>query len=228
MNEQILEIRYKPNARILDYRGELAAAISEQLNLPRWQISRDRVDVFDETTHRRRAFVSHNRLGFTVQDAPTPNYFGDKAGQFLRLISGIEYVGDRWEVIRLGVRARFLEPAEGVSFEEAVLRFLRRFSEVTPEAQEAIGADIEDFGLTLELRDELGWFKQQVGPMAAEQSTQILKDRDDYPDVGIYCDIDHAKKNETVTANEAVRYLKATSQAAWNRRDRIVAVLLGT
>ena len=39
-NEFLLEIRYKPNARILDHRGDWAERISEHMRLPRWRAHR--------------------------------------------------------------------------------------------------------------------------------------------------------------------------------------------
>jgi len=224
MNEQILELRYRPNARIIDYRGELAELIAEQLNLPRWRVSQDRVDVFDES-HRHRAFVSHRNVGFSVQDSATSNYFGDKAGQFLRFVADIEPVGKTWTVLRLGVRSKFCSPVE-LDFEEAVERFNQRYSVLTPQAEEAIAADVEDFGSTLELRDQHGWFKLQIGPMAEDQLGRFFKDRDEYPDVGIYCDIDYALTDQEVTVDDAIRFLRATAQASWERRDRLERMLL--
>ena len=56
-SDQVFEIRYRPNARILDRRGEWAVELSSQLKLPTWQVGPNRIDLSNSTSEHR-AFVS--------------------------------------------------------------------------------------------------------------------------------------------------------------------------
>jgi hypothetical protein len=47
LSENILEIRYKPNSKILDHRGTWAEIISKDLTLTEWLIVGNRFDVHD-------------------------------------------------------------------------------------------------------------------------------------------------------------------------------------
>jgi len=48
VNEHVLEIRYKPNPKILDLRGTWAEQISLHMDLPHWRIVANRIDAFTE------------------------------------------------------------------------------------------------------------------------------------------------------------------------------------
>jgi hypothetical protein len=47
-SEHVFEIRYRPNAKILDKRGEWAEKLSHELELPAWRIGANRLDVVNE------------------------------------------------------------------------------------------------------------------------------------------------------------------------------------
>ena len=86
INEYTLEIRYRPNPKILDFRGSWAEAISAHMKLPEWSILENRVDIYDDKT-KERAFVGFRNAGYVAQDTPTRNYFADKTSRYLSICS---------------------------------------------------------------------------------------------------------------------------------------------
>ncbi len=48
LNAHTLEVRYKPNPKILDYRGTWAELISNHMNLSEWKIIENRIDIYDK------------------------------------------------------------------------------------------------------------------------------------------------------------------------------------
>jgi hypothetical protein len=48
LNEHVLEVRYKPNPKVLDYRGTWAESISDHMKLPEWRIVENRIDIYDK------------------------------------------------------------------------------------------------------------------------------------------------------------------------------------
>jgi hypothetical protein len=62
ISENIIEVRYKPNPKLLDYRGTWAEMISTYLELSEWKIVENRFDVFDKDKSKR-IFVSFEMKG---------------------------------------------------------------------------------------------------------------------------------------------------------------------
>ena len=81
LNLQIVEVRYKANPKILDFRGMWADGISQHMSMDRWEIIENRVDVHNED-RSLHAFVSFRNAGFTSKNSPTRNFFPDKSIRF--------------------------------------------------------------------------------------------------------------------------------------------------
>ena len=77
INELLLEIRYSPNAKILDYRGTWAETVSKHMELSEWQIQENRFDVYDKQD-TKRFFVSYRNAGGLIRNSTTRNYFSDQ------------------------------------------------------------------------------------------------------------------------------------------------------
>jgi hypothetical protein len=73
-NECIFEIRYKPNPKLLDRRGEWAESVSSHTKLEQWLIADNRIDIFntEEITHM---FLGYKNSGLTINDVPNKEYF---------------------------------------------------------------------------------------------------------------------------------------------------------
>ena len=116
LNEHILEVRYKPNPKILDYRGSWAEAISDYMTLSEWRILENRIDIYDKE-NKDHAFVGFRNSGFVAHDTPTKHYFPDKAVRFFKYLLSLDGFEKSPYVERIGVRSKFCKEYEG-SFDE--------------------------------------------------------------------------------------------------------------
>ncbi|MGD0575618.1 MAG: hypothetical protein ABSB61_09705 [Anaerolineales bacterium] len=226
-NEHILEIRYKPNPRILDFRGTWAKAISEFMELPEWRIVENRLDVFstDQSVH---GFVGFGNCGLILLDTPTRNYFPDHATKLLKFLFELEGFGDPLFVQRLGVRSKFCNPYKG-SFDDLRDRFSSKYMSLTEEARQAIGQDVKllDIGAPLNFADKLGNFNTLSGPMVRDQFPRFFSRDQEFPDVGLYYDIDYWSKPEReIPSKEILRLVRGFSEAAWDRHGRLLDLIL--
>jgi hypothetical protein len=128
-NEHVLEIRYKPNPKVLDHRGTWAEEISRHMELSEWRIVENRIDIFSKTQDVH-AFVGFRNAGLVARDTPTANFFPDKAVKLLRYLFSLEGFGDPLTVERLGVRSRFCTPFDG-TFETLCERYATRLLTLT-------------------------------------------------------------------------------------------------
>jgi len=228
INEHVFEIRYKPNAKILDYRGTWAEMISEHMKLSEWRILSNRIDSYDKPNNNH-AFVGFRNSGFSCNDSPTRNYFYDQAIKFYGFIAKLDGFEPEPVIERIGVRSKFFTSFEK-GFDELKNRFASKYICLTSEAKKVINAKLIDIGAPLNFADELGNFNTMAGPMAKEQAAQFFSNRkiSDIPDIGLYFDIDYfLKPNKKMKADEVIRLLRGFAESAWDKHESIKNLLLG-
>ena len=226
LNEQILEVRYKPNAKILDYRGSWAEAISEHMKLPQWRIIENRIDIYDDK-NRDHAFVGFRNAGFVAYNTSTKNYFADKAVKLFKFICSLEGFEKVPYVERIGVRSRFCKGYRG-SFDTLRDKYTSNYLNLTERAREIIGAKLLDIGGPLNFRDSHGNFNTLCGPMVEEQIAGYFGKDEEVPKVGLYFDIDYwlAPKTE-VDWREILRHISTFANSSWERFDKLTKLILG-
>ena len=225
-NEILVEIRYRPNPRILDFRGTWAKAISEFMNLPHWQIVENRIDIFTED-RSCRAFVGFRNAGLAILESPTRAYFADQSTKLLRFVFELDGFGDPIFVERLGVRSKFCDPFVG-TFDELRDRFASRYIMITSQAKDAIGkeARLIDVGAPINMVDQLGNFNTTSGPMVKNEFPKFFTKDEVFPDVGLFYEIDYWIKPESdQTSKQVLTEIKNLSLASWDRHDRIKGLL---
>ena len=226
INEHILEIRYKPNPKILDHRGEWAELLSTHLGLPEWRIDENRIDVYDKET-KERVFVGFRNGGFATYLTPTANYFPDKACKFLKYLMDLKDFGDPLFVDRLGVRSKFVTPHPH-GFDDLRDRYGTRYLVLAQPAKEAIGGELLDVGGPLDFRDKLGNFKIICGPMPKAQMSQFMSAPGEYPEVGLYFDIDYwVRPGKQQPSREIIECIRSIANEAWKRHERVRDVICG-
>ena len=227
-NEHVLEIRYRPNPRVLDHRGTWAEQIANRMEFKHWRITENRVDVFtnDQVEH---AFVGFRNAGFKASDTPTKNFFPDKAKKLFRFLFTLEDFGESLFIERFGLRSRFCTPFSG-SFEQLVALFASKYLSLTPAAHEAIGtgARLIDIGAPLNFVDKLGNFNTHSGPMTAKQLSEFFGKETGFPDVGLYYDIDYfIHPGKLVSGNDVLATISSFADEAWDRHERVRVLVIG-
>lgn len=219
-NKFIFEIRYKPNAKVLDYRGIWAERISSHMKLPEWRIVENRIDVFDKDA-KNRAFVGFRNSGFTSNDVPTANYFPDQTVKFFKFVLEMEGFDAPIFVTRIGVRAKFYR-SSNVNFNDLLERYSTRYLTLTDKAKEIMSADLIDIGGPVNFKDSHGNFNTMSGPMKEAQAKQYLERKDDLPEVGLYFDIDYWKKPEKKVENSKIlQIISSFSKESWKKHEEI-------
>ena len=225
LTEYITEIRYKPNAKVLDYRGTWAEKIKALTELPRWRITENRVDVFtdDDTA---RAFVSFKNAGFVLQDSPTRNYFPDQTNKLFRFLFQQEAFGSSVTVPRIGVRFRCAISFDG-SFEDLLERYTDRLLAITPQAQQAFGGKTVDIGGSVNMTTPLGKINTTSGPMEEKQLKQFFPNRKAVPTAALYLDMDYYKEpNSEMISREIISSVRLFSESLWDIKDNLVQLVL--
>ena len=227
VSEHILEIRYKANPKVLDYRGTWAELVSDHMGLAHWRIIENRIDIFD-VEKKNRAFVGFNNAGLVARNTPTANFFPDQARKLFKFLFTLEGFDKNPFVTRIGVRSRVGTPFSG-SFDDLVTRFSSRYLGLTSDARKALDAELIDIGAPLNFKDKHGNFNTSSGPMPKSQIIKFFKfeDEDNLPDVGLYIDIDYwLKPEKTVADKKLLELIRTFAQQAWHRHSQIQDLVL--
>ena len=226
INEHILEIRYKANPKILDFRGTWAEGILNHMDLKHWRIVENRVDVYNDNSSLH-AFVGFKSAGFAAQDTDTKNFFSDKAVKFFRYLFSLDGFGRDIHIIRIGVRSRFAQPYNN-GFEDLKNKYSQNYLRLTEEAKKVINAELVDIGGPLNFKDNEGNFNTMSGPMKSEQLQNFFDNRKNLPEVSFYYDIDYwITPDKVLNEREIIRKVQTFSLSAWERFLATSKVILG-
>lgn len=227
ISEQILEIRYKPNSKILDYRGSWAEAISNYMKLPEWGIMENRVDIYNKD-QKERAFVGFRNAGYVVQDAPTRNYFPDKLSKYLKYLFGLEGFGNSLYIERLGIRSRFCRAFDG-EFDKLLEKYTSGYFSLTNKAKEVLNAKLLDISGALDFQDKYGNFNTSSGPIKESQMERFgLKREEGLPAVGLFFDIDYwITPKKEISDKDVLKKVEEFANSAWDRFEKISLLILG-
>ena len=226
-SQHTFEIRYNPNAEVLDHRGAWTKALSEHMGLSEWRVDDNRLDVFDKG-ESNRCFVSFRNSGCVTRDTPTDLQFQVHTLKFFKFVLDFSSFPDPLFVQRIGVRARYLTPFAG-TFDSLLTRYKDRYLTLTPAADQAIRGDLVDIGGPLNFTDDYGKFDTNSGPMGSDQSHELFPWRaeDDLPEVGLYYEIDYSRKpRAVVSGSEILQLIKDFSDQGSARHDRVRALVL--
>ncbi len=226
-NECIFEIRYKPNSKLLDNRGNWAESISSHMNLEHWQIVGNRFDIFSEDK-KYLLFLGYRNGGLSVSNVPNKEFFPNYTNKLLSFVFGLEDFGNPIFIERVGVRCKFCTPFNS-SFENLRERYATRYISLTKQATEAIGNDAQltDIGGHLNFKDNLGNFNTMSGPMPQGQFPQFFSIPGEFPPVGFYYDIDYWNRpKKKMDGEKIIEMISNLFSAAWDRHARVRDLLI--
>ncbi len=224
LNKFILQVRYKPNARVLDYRGAWVEKISAHLQLSEWNIVENRVDIYSKNG-QNRAFVSFTDCGFVTNDVPSREYFSDQATRLIKYLLGLEGFDAPLFVNRIGVRSTFYRPFNG-KFEDLLGKYAGRFLNVSEKVHGIMAAQVVDIGGPIYFKGDRCNFNTMSGPMKADQARIFLERSDKLPDLGLYFDIDYWKKPlQVIPNNDIFDFINRSSKESWEKYDKVVELV---
>jgi hypothetical protein len=226
VNEHVVEVRYKANPKVLDYRGTWAEGISEHMGLKKWRINDNRVDVHNEDASVH-AFVGFGNAGFSTFGVDTRDFFPNKAIRFFKYLFGLDGFGKQIHVKRFGVRSRFAHPFKG-DFDDLVHRYATGYLSLTPEAKDAMGGKLVDIGAPLNFTDKIGNFNTMSGPMRSDQLENYFGKQGELPKVSLYFDVDYwVAPDKDMDEREVTSKIKQMADEGWDKSDRIRRLVVG-
>ena len=194
-NEFRFQISTKPNARLLDVRGELATRLASQVGVHDWTITENLVSVYD--ADKARVFVvGFKAIGLSVTNS-TLERFSQQLQSLFNVLAGMDAMQQSLAPISFNVHTTFFPPVND-SYESLVERGRRNLGDVRKATLECFGAGLEviDVGVLIHLRARRGILKYQAGPERSEVvAAKYLRrhNKEGFADVGFLCDFDFTR-----------------------------------
>jgi hypothetical protein len=224
---QFLEIRFKPNPQILDFRGTWAKAISEHLKLMNWRIIENRIDMTDDEKIER-AFVSFRNLGYSAIDCPSKDFFADRAIKFIRYLFDLKAFEKENIIERIGVRAKFCQEFDG-EYESLLGKYLSGYLNITQQVLKEFNAKIVDIGGSVNYEDAIGHFNTMSGPMPEKQMHDFIETKKEFPQLGLFLDIDYWNTPQKEMAHdEIIKNIKLLSNGCWEKFGNLYSIILAS
>ncbi len=216
-SKHIIEIRFKPNSRFLDKRGEIAELLAGSF-FDQWNISNNRIDFSNKTNENVAAFISFRNLGVFTNYPNKADFFKEKARDFIK---------SAWtnfptnKITRIGVRSTYLigTPSFKNSFDE----YRKKFLGLSDEDLKKFNGDLIDLGFPLNFAVGEDFFNVTTGPMEKNQSKEFLLDDDELPEAGIFVDVDYFKKEFSphITQKNVLDFIDTGVDKAGDVKDLI-------
>ena len=225
-NDCVLEIRYKPNPKILDVRGQIASNVSSTMNLNKWNVHFERID-FDNDDQDMHSIVSFKNIIFTIKNCESSNYFRDQSVKFLRSVLQIPAFTDSNHIVRIGVRHRFYFPYSD-SFENLFNLFLEKYWNISPDLHEVLGHKLIDVNGAFTLSTPNGKVNFNCGPMTSDQVKEFLPHLKSPSEVGLFVDSDYwVAPEKPMEIRPIINTVKNFCNENWPRVTDVKNYILG-
>jgi len=89
--------------------------------------------------------------------------------------------------------------------------------------EQTFNATITDVGFPTNFKSSHGAFNIQMGPMRKEQIESMVRWSDDYPDVGLFLDVDYFKTDlGEVTPDHLIKIIRLFNDESWGKLDSVL------
>jgi hypothetical protein len=184
--EQVFEIRFTPQSKFLDKRGEVTATLGSAF-LNQWNITDNSVDFKSETNNKVKGFFSFRNMGFAANYPTNSADFSSHAKDFLK--RSWQYIPLN-EVVRIGLKTKIVTPVD--SFNDYFKKFRDKFIALDDATLEKFGGKLVDLSFPLNFAEGLNQFNTLSGPVNKDEVVIFFKDLEDKaPEFGVYCEVDY-------------------------------------
>ena len=224
LSEHILEVRHDATGKFLDSRGYIADYIRSLGLFPHWNIDQNLVNFRDSADRviKEGAFVGYRSAGYSVLDAPTRNFFADRATSYWKkLVDNGHYKIPK--PTRFGARTKVFIPSH-LSFDEINNNAYQRI--YTSNARLFFGGKEKDLNFTIEMVEDEFDVRVSGGPVNSKEASRYFQFNSDHFDkCGLFLDVDFYKTLD-LSIKAIPKLTEKAMRLSWERIEKI-AVGLG-
>lgn len=218
LSKYVFEFRYKPSALVVDKRGEIASALAID-TFSSWRIRENRIDFASELNQSIRSFLSYKNMGLATSNKNSDTFFIEESKKFIK---------NAWphipfsKMMRVGARSTFYIEVNQ-PFEEAMQKINNKLLKPNNEISLLLKGEVTDSAYTIDIVDGISKLNINVGVMVKDQALEQFEPQDDFPDVGLFIDIDTFRTDfeATIKQKDLVEFIKTSVTNASERAKNI-------
>ena len=222
--EEFTEIRYKPSGSFLDQIGQVADYIEGKGLFPHWEIDQHAIAFRDaaEGAKKTSAFITYNNAGYISFDAPTQNFFYEKATSFWKILEQLSTFKIP-PIQRLGLRNKcFVKVSH--SFETLEKKLFESLFAL--DITSKIGGKRKDLQVVFDLVEGDKNIRLILGPLKPDEAKKHFRfESEHFSSAGLFIDLDIYKEG-TAKNSDVAPFIKDSSNSAWEKIN-IIATLIG-
>lgn len=222
--EELTEIRYKPSGSFLDQIGQIADIIEGKGLFPHWEIDQHAINFRDsaEGAKKTSAFITYNNAGYISFDAPTQNFFHEKASSFWKNIEQLS-IFKIPPIQRLGLRNKCFVKVNH-TFETLEKKLFDSLFSLDISAK--IGGKRMDSQVVFDLVEKDKNIRLILGPLKPDEAKKHFRfESEHFSSAGLFIDID-IYKDGAAKNSDVASFIKDSSNSAWEKIN-IIAALIG-
>ncbi len=223
-NQQVLEIRYRAEPRVLDHRGIWADQLLDLLPVTEWRIDPNRLDVFSNDK-RKNVFISYKNAGIVLHNG-TEKEFNELISKFIGFLfrqSPFRNVA----LERLGILLRSAQKNDAI-FENIVRLYQEKFITYSQDLLGVFDGRVIDVGTPVIIETDLGKINFRSGPMQKEQLTEMFEFEQELPETAIFFESDYFLKpdaNSSMNAKQIPNLVRDYVRGNWARCEKFFELL---
>jgi hypothetical protein len=185
ISKYFIEIRFEPDAGILDKRGKIAASVLKK-QFTDWIIQENKIDFSKKGNDEFGAYFSYRNLGIYSSYPNALPFIKNSSKDFIK--STWDYFKNN-KIQRIGVRTISL--TETTDYQKTFDAYKENFFKINEETLGKFDGKLYDVGFPMDFIDGNKFTHIMTGPMYAKQSSQHFDKVKDIPKYGIFVDVDY-------------------------------------
>jgi hypothetical protein len=230
LKRDIFEIRFFPMPAFFDRKSDLIEALyqdakTKQNNFEHWQLTQDRVTLFDED--KSRLFqVSFRSCAYSVIQPATDNYARDQIQKYFGTVA--DYFGGKIEKVqRVGFRQTRVVAIK--DFDELRDRIIQEFIKTDSSIFKAFGNQIYDVQVfPIVFKHGPNKFQITMGPTLQEQLKLLWGDDAEFPEQALFLDVDYFAVEPRIPNDDLKGYVTDFLAKAKDVQSRVFQEVSGT
>ncbi len=186
ITEYLVEVRFVPNSKVLDKRGDIASQVSLSTDFDHWNIGTNKISFTNSKKEKIYSAFGFKNLGVLSKYPNDQETFLNETKSFIKTCWNFY---DSSQTIRIGVKTKYLIEID--SFKKAFDAYRKKFLHINDKDIANFGGDLIDVGFPLNFADGENFFNVTTGPMQKKEFEQFIDVPEDVFDSGIYIDVDY-------------------------------------
>lgn len=219
ITEHVFEVRHTASGTFLDVKGCIADYIRNSNMFPHWSIAGNTINFRDQEKSAEidAAFIGYKSVGYIVFDAPTKNYFQDKAIKFWNVLNKNEHYKIP-ELLRLGIRTKAFFPLSK-TFEEIRDTIYAKF--FTEDSRKLIEGNLEDLQLVIDYTEQGFKVFLRGGPIKKDEAGKYFNFKaKEFENNGLFLDLDFFKIKD-ISHENVTTLIPTAINIIWKKLETI-------